>query len=228
MSSIKIVYQEIMSIIDYACVSFKTNETDIELAALVAEKHGVKTILVNPIYVSLLKKFCREKDIDISVASTVAYPIGAYPPEIKRKEIDELIRKGADEIYMLMAVGLFLDCNYLQIEEEMNVMVDASKGRTTKYIIEAGLLDESQKERICNMAFKAGIDYIVTSANFARNKIQEPSLSDIESLLRKTTGKMGLVHFCDIQSKEQVEELKKIGVSRICTESVLKILANLA
>ena len=49
MSSIKIVYKEIMSIIDYARVSFKTNETDIELAALVAEKYGVKTILVNPI-----------------------------------------------------------------------------------------------------------------------------------------------------------------------------------
>jgi len=220
MISKKIMHQQIMPFIDYACVSFETDEKDIRLAVLAAEKYGLKTILVNPIYVSLLKKLCKEKDINI--ASTVAFPIGAYPPEIKVKEIDELISKGVDEIYMLMAIGVFLDCNYIQIEEEMNLMVNAAKGKTTKYIIEAGLFNENQQELICNMAIKAGIDYIVTSANFDRNNIKSPTLADIESLLRKANKKIGIVSFGDIESVEQIEELLKKGVSRVCVENLME------
>lgn len=220
MSSKKIMHQQIMPFIDYACVSFETTEKDIRLAVLAAEKYGIKVILVNPIYVSLLKKFCKGKDINI--ASTAAFPIGAYPPEIKEKEIEELISMGVDEIYMLMDVGAFLDCNYIRIEKEMNLMVKAVKGKMTKYIIEAGLFNESQQELICNMAIKAGIDYIVTSANFVRNNIKSPTLADIKSLIRKANKKIGIISFSDIKSVKQMEELFKKGVSRICIENLLE------
>ena len=100
-------WEYIANLIDYADLRVDTQERDLRLMCLEAEKLGIPIILVNPVNVSLVAHLAKMSNVKIAAA--VSYPIGAYWPEAKAMEIADAVEDGADEIYMVMSMGLFLD-----------------------------------------------------------------------------------------------------------------------
>ena len=218
-------WKQIASLLDYADLRVDTQERDLRLLCLEAEKFEVPTVVVNPVNVALTAPLAKMSNV--KVAAAVSYPIGAYWPEAKAMEVADAIADGADEIYMVMAVGQFLDG---QIEEqtipEMTALVKEAQGRPTKLITEAGVLNDEQKRMVCKLAAESGIDYLVTSTDFSPSKLPPVTLDDIKVLVEATGDSLGIIFRGDLDNAEQVDELLQVGVSRFCTASVRKLMAT--
>jgi len=209
--------KELTPYIDYANISsYRVSQRDIKLLCLEAEKYGISTIVVNPSFLPYTLDVVNKSKIKI--AAVAAYPFGAYPPEIKKKEIEELIDIGVDEIYMLMDVGSFLDGKYEQINEEMRTLTTVARGRPTKLILESVALNDQGIELACRMAIENKICYLVTATGFAPNKLSGTTIDEIKKIKRITNDSIDVVASGDITNLEQAERMLKAGASRILIE----------
>ena len=198
---------------------------DLRLLCLEAEKFGLPTVVVNPVNVALTAALAKETAV--KVAAAIAYPIGAYWPDEKGLEIADAVADGADEIYMVMAVGLFLNG---QINEqtipEMAALVREAQGRPTKLVTELSVLTDEQKCTVCQLAIEAGIDYLVTSTNFAPSKLPPVTLADINLVAEVASESIGILYLGDVASAAQVDQLRAAGVTRFGTSTVRTLREN--
>lgn len=212
-------WNEIAPLIDYVDLRLDVQERDLRLLGLEAEKLGISTVVVNPVNVVLTATLAKRSKL--KVAAAVSYPIGAYWPEEKGLEVADAVTDGADEIYMVMAVGLFLNG---QVDEqtipEMEALVREAKGRPTKLITELSVLTDEQKRTVCRLAIEAGIDYLVTSTNFAPSKLPPVSLDDIKTVAEAAGDSIRILHMGDVESADRVSELRKAGVTRFGMSNV--------
>lgn len=218
-------WEEMAGLIDYADLRVDTQERDLRLLCLEAEKYGIPTVVVNPVNVELAASFARASGV--KVAAAVSYPVGAYWPEAKALEIADAVEDGADEIYMVMSVGLFLDG---RIEEqtipEMAALVREAQGRPTRLITEASILTVEQKRTVCRLAAEAGIDYLVTSTAFDRSNLPPVTLEDIRVLAEAAGDSIGIMYRGDIGSAGRAAELLEAGITRFCTSSARALLGS--
>ena len=89
-----------------------------------------------------------------------------------------------------------------------------------KVIIETCLLSEEEKIRACNLAQKAGADFVKTSTGFS---IGGATVEDVR-LMRATVGdSMGVKASGGIHTREMAEALAAAGANRLGTSATLAI-----
>ncbi len=220
-----VAWEQIAHRIDYADLRVDVQERDLRLLCLEAEKYAIPTVVVNPANVALTRPLAEASGV--KVAAAVSYPVGAYWADAKALEIADAVEDGADEIYMVMAVGLFLDG---RIEEqtipEMAALVREARGRPTRLITEASILTDGQKQAVCRLAAAAGIDYLVTSTSFAPSHLPAVTMADVRALVAAAGDSIGVIYSGDLDRAEQVRELLDAGVERFCTTTVRRLRAD--
>jgi deoxyribose-phosphate aldolase len=83
---------------------------------------------------------------------------------VKLAECGLLVKKGADEIDVVISVGRFLAGDYLSVLNELILIREACQGVTLKVILETGLLKSAGLIRLASLiALEAGADFIKTS-----------------------------------------------------------------
>ncbi len=124
---------------------------------------NVASICVYPSLVEFVKKHKKKENVKItSVAG--AFPDSQTFLEIKEREALIAIKKGADEIDMVMSVGKFLSKKYQEVYEEIRSMKKIVGDKYLKVILETGAL--KNMENIAKASFltmQAGADFIKTS-----------------------------------------------------------------
>lgn len=217
--------EELARRLDYANLQVDARESDIRLLCLEAERYGIPIVWVNPVNVALASTIAG--GTGVKVASVVSYPVGAYPPEVKELEVIDAVEQGADEIVMLMAVGVFLDGSYDQTRREMDGLVQAADGRPASIIIEVTALSDEQTIRACEMAIDAGIDAVVTSTGFRPGGFPDASAADVERIAAATDGRLDIVASGDIVSANHALTMLEAGASRVCTPVARAVLEEL-
>ena len=104
---------------------------------------------------------------DVKVCTVVGFPLGATTSAVKAFETKEAILNGADEIDMVINVGALKSGNADLVESDIRAVVEASGDKLVKVIIEACLLTDDEKVLACQLAQKAGADYVKTSTGFS-------------------------------------------------------------
>ncbi|MBA5771031.1 2-deoxyribose-5-phosphate aldolase, partial [Escherichia coli] len=71
------------------------------------------------------------------------------------------------EVDMVINIGALKDKDDELVERDIRAVVDAAKGKAlVKVIIETCLLTDEEKVRACEIAVKAGTDFVKTSTGF--------------------------------------------------------------
>jgi deoxyribose-phosphate aldolase len=216
--------EELAARLDYANLAVDAREDDIRLLCLEAEKYSLLNICVNPTNVALAARCLAGSSVKVSAA--IAYPIGAYPPEIKGFEIEDAIANGANEIMMMMAIGVFVEGQHDQTKAEMEMLVRTARGRPTRLMIEGGALTDEQKECVCHLAISAGIGYLVTSTDFAPGGFPGAAAADVAWLVQVAEDRIGIVAASNIRDTERALAMLDAGASRILTPAALDVLAG--
>ncbi|RFB35381.1 deoxyribose-phosphate aldolase [Brevibacillus sp. VP] len=177
-----------------------------------AKEYRFASVCVNPTWVSLCAELLKEAP-EVKVCTVIGFPLGANTPQLKAYETTNAIENGATEVDMVINVGALKDKNDLLVEQDMLAVVEAAKGKAVvKVIIETCLLTEEEKVRACELAVKAGADFVKTSTGFSTGGA---TVEDI-ALMRKTVGpELGVKASGGIRSYADVEKMLQAGACRI-------------
>ncbi len=186
-----------------------------------AEKYRFRSVCVNPSYVKLAKENLQTVD----VCSVIGFPLGANTTAIKAAETKLAIEHGAQEIDMVINIGLLKSGEYDEVYEDiLTVCNTAHKNNAIlKVIIETCLLNYEEKVIACLLSKKAGADFVKTSTGFSKGGA---TVEDIK-LMREVVGsKMGVKASGGIRDRETAIAMLKAGANRIGASSSIKIVGE--
>lgn len=207
------------SIIDHTLLAPDATEEQIETLCREAKEFQFASVCVNPIWIKLCKTLL--EDTEVKVCTVIGFPLGATTTETKAYETKNAIANGADEIDMVMNIGLLKARDYERVYEDIKEVVNAADGRVVKVIIETCLLTEDEKVNACELAVKAGADFVKTSTGFSTGGA---TVEDV-ALMRKTVGKdFGVKASGGIRSFSDMKKMMEAGANRIGASSGVKII----
>lgn len=130
-----------------------------------ARRHRFRGVCVNPIFVEQARRALA--GWNGLVVTVVGFPLGATLTKTKAEEAKALVARGADEVDMVIAVGLLKEKQYREVFEDIGAVVSAAGGAPVKVILETALLADDEKVVACLLAERAGAAYVKTSTGFA-------------------------------------------------------------
>lgn len=184
-----------------------------------AKTYDFASVCVNPCWVAYAAEAL--KDSDVKVCAVVGFPLGATTSATKAFETKDAIANGADEIDMVINIGLLKQGDDQAVEDDMRAVVEASGDKLVKVIIEACLLTDEEKVRACQLAVKAGVDFVKTSTGFSTGGA---TISDVK-LMRQTVGPdIGVKAAGGARSLEDAMAFIEAGATRIGTSAGVTIM----
>ena len=202
----------------------KAFATKAEILNLCAEanKYNFKSVCVNPCYVEYAHELL--KGTDVKICTVIGFPLGSNVSEVKAFETTKAIADGADEIDMVINVGMAKDHDYDALYDDIKAVVDAANGVLVKVIIETCYLTDEEKVEVCKIAVKAGADYVKTSTGFGTSGA---TVSDVK-LMRETVGEnIGVKASGGIKTKKDFLDMIDAGASRVGCSAGVKIMEEL-
>lgn len=155
----------INKMIDHTLLKPEATKEMIKNLCKEAKEYDFKSVCVNPYWVSTAYEELR--DCDVLVCTVVGFPLGATTKETKFFETDFAVQEGADEIDMVINVGVLKSKQYDVVLEDIKSVVQAANGRTVKVIIETCLLTDEEKVKACELSMEAGANFVKTSTGFS-------------------------------------------------------------
>ena len=206
--------------IDHTLLKQDATEEQIDRLLSEAKDYDFASVCVNPCWVAHAKSGLAA-DTEVKVCTVVGFPLGATTSTVKAFETKEAIQNGADEIDMVINVGAIKSGNADLVESDIRAVVEASGDKLVKVIIEACLLTDEEKVLACQLAQKAGADFVKTSTGFSTGGATLPDVK----LMRQTVGPdMGVKAAGGARSYADAVAFVEAGATRIGTSSGVAIL----
>lgn len=209
--------------IDHTLLKPEATRLQIQTLCEEAITHGFFSVCINPCYISLCAELLRQSSVKI--CTVIGFPLGANTTEAKVFETQDAIRKGADEIDMVVAIGKIKSGDFPYVENDIKSVVSAASGKTVKVIIETSLLSKEEIVLACQMAKSAGAHFVKTSTGFNGGGA---TVADIR-LMRQTVGPaMGVKASGGVKDLKTAQALIEAGATRIGTSSGVKLIQGLS
>lgn len=214
--------ERLVKLIDHTLLKPEAVAEDIEKLCDEAKKHGFYSVCVNSNWVAKARTFLRGSQVKL--CSVVGFPLGAQTPEIKLLEARRAIREGANEIDMVVNIGALKGKDDILVARDIRGVVEACKeGRaTSKVILETALLTDEEKVRGCQLAMKAGADFVKTSTGFSKGGA---TVEDVALMARTVAPrKLGVKASGGIRTYADVVKMVEAGATRVGCSASVKIL----
>ncbi|GAX00605.1 deoxyribose-phosphate aldolase [Secundilactobacillus silagei] len=206
--------------IDHTILNADATEAEVDKVIAEAIKYDFASVCINPYWV---KHTAAElKNSDVNTCTVIGFPLGATSTESKVFEAQQAIKDGADELDMVINVGELKANHDDAVLTDIKALADAvhAEHKLLKVIIETALLTHDEKVRACQLAEKAGADFVKTSTGFSTAGAK---VEDIK-LMRETVGdRLGIKASGGIHSKAEAEAMIDAGATRIGASASVKI-----
>jgi deoxyribose-phosphate aldolase len=208
---------KINKLIDHTYLkAFGTNE-EINKLLEEAKEYDFKSVCVNPFWVE--KANDALEGTDVLVCTVIGFPLGANTTQVKVFETLNAISNGADEIDMVLNVGMVKEGNYEFIEDEVRQMKEACKELTLKVILETCYLTKEEIRLASEACIKAGADFVKTSTGFGTGG----ALVEDVKIMKEVAKEKQVKASGGVRSAEDVEKMVEAGATRIGTSSGVKL-----
>lgn len=212
--------KEILSHVDHTLLSVAATWDEIREVVDDGIRFETASVCIPPRFVQAAAAHAAGR---VKICTVIGFPNGYNTTAAKVFETKDAVENGADEIDMVVPVGLVRDGAYAQVEAEIRAVKAACGGKLLKVIIETCLLMDDEKRRMCAVVAAAGADYIKTSTGFQAGgaTFEDVALmreASPETLKIKAAG--GIASFAD------AERFLSLGADRLGTSRLVKILKN--
>lgn len=186
-----------------------------------AKKYHFYAVCVNSCYVFLATN--ELKNSDVKVASVVGFPLGANSCHAKVCEAEQCVKDGADEVDMVLNIGLLKAKLHKSVREEISAVKEVIGSCTLKVILETCYLTDDEIRMACQIAKRAGADFVKTSTGFGTGGATEHAVKIMvdevgDTLKIKASG--------GIKDAATAKKYIEMGVSRIGTSSGIEIVTS--
>lgn len=207
---------DIAKYIDYTLLKATATPADIEKLCKEALEYGFYSVCVNSGYVPLAAE--QLKGSKVNVCTVVGFPLGAMSTQAKLYETSVALSQGAQEIDMVLNVGLFVSGNVAKVLDEIALLKQETGDRVLKVIIETCYLNDDQKRLASQVCVDAGADFVKTSTGFGTGGA---TLADVQ-LIREVVGDRAKIKASGgIRDKQTALQYISLGVDRIGASAIL-------
>ena len=183
--------------------------------------HEFFSVCVNSAWVPLAKKLLTGSTV--KVCSVIGFPLGAMSCEAKVFEAKTAVSQGADEIDMVINVGLLKAGQADSVRDEIRAIKEAVGNRVLKVIIETCYLSDDEKILACTLAVAAGADFVKTSTGFGTGGA---TFEDVQLMLNTVAGKAKVKASGGVRDAETALKYVEMGVMRLGTSNGIQIVSG--
>ena len=207
---------EILAKCDHTLLAQTATWAEIKTICDDGMKYRTASVCIPASFVKQAKEYVGEK---LAICTVIGFPNGYNTTAVKVFETKDAIAGGADEIDMVINIGLLKAGCDTQVCDEIRQIKAACGDKILKVIIETCLLTEEEKLRMCKIVTEAGADYIKTSTGFSS---AGATLADVK-LMRANVGENVLVKAAGgISGLQDAQDFLDNGAARLGTSRVVK------
>lgn len=213
--------RKIARLIDHTVLKPEAVREDVETVCAEALRFEFASVCVNPFWVPLVAE--KLKGSPVKVCTVAGFPLGATSTASKVAETRIALADGAREIDMVINVGALRGGETGIVEADIHAVAEVSHTRRAivKVIIETALLTDEQKVLACQLAVRAGADFVKTSTGFSKSGA---TVEDI-ALMRRTVGPaIGVKASGGVRTLEDLMAMVAAGASRVGASASVRIM----
>ena len=223
--------EEIAKTIDHTLLRPEATSTDVEELCREAVQWHFATVCLFPHYVPMAASLL--KGTDVKTCTVISFPYGADTVRIKALAADEAVRRGADEVDVVINVSALLSGELGLVRDELAGIVRAVRVRSVntgrgqvivKAIIETCYLDDRFKRLACRICEQAGVDFVKTSTGVGPHGA---TVKDVELLRDCLDSSIGVKASGGIRTAADAEMMIGAGAVRLGTSSGAVIMKEL-
>ena len=208
--------QKILSHVDHTLLSPSATTDDIKALCDDAIKYHTASVCIPACYVREAKEYAGDR---MKICTVIGFPLGYSSTAVKCFEASNAVENGADEIDMVINIGYLKSKRYGELENEISEVKKACRGRLLKVIIEACLLTDEEKIKMCEIVGRAGADFIKTSTGFSSGGATK---EDVALFAKYVKAPLKIKAAGGISSIDDAEDFIRLGASRLGTSRIVK------
>ena len=209
--------RKLCSMVDHTLLKQTATWDQIKALCDEAMESGTASVCIPPCYVKQAHDYVQGK---LTICTVVGFPNGNMTTNAKEFETLEALANGAEEIDMVINIGMLRAGNTDYVANEIRRLKEACGRRILKVIIETCLLTEEEKKTMCRIVTDCGADFIKTSTGFSTGGATP---EDIKLFAENVGPNVRIKAAGGIATLEDAENFVKLGATRLGTSRVLKL-----
>ena len=215
--------KELARWMDITLVTNMNTRDEINDLICAAKKYRCACVFIMPCYLEYVAKELSDCP-DVNIGGVMGFPYGMDFTDIKVAQTKMNIALGADELDMVMNLGLLLSGEHSRVTDDIKACVDASCGKPVKCIIETPLLSPDNIKKASELVVAAGATYVKTSTGFF-------GATQVEhvKIIKSVVGESALIKAAGgVRTEQMMHEFIAAGANRfgIGLQSAINILEN--
>ncbi len=209
--------KKILSMVDHTLLLQTSTWEEIRALCDDAIHYGTASVCIPPCFVQQAKEYVGNQ---MKICTVIGFPNGNHTTATKVFETMDAVNNGADEIDMVINVGMLRAKDYDYVLNEIREIKEACGEKILKVIIETCLLTEEEKIKMCEIVTESGADFIKTSTGFSTGGA---TFDDIALFAEHVGANVKIKAAGGISSMEDAEKFIALGASRLGTSRIVKI-----
>jgi deoxyribose-phosphate aldolase len=209
-SSKTITLEQLAKVIDHSLLKPELTEAEVIAGCELARQYHVASVCVKPADVRLAAQLLSGSDV--AVGTVIGFPHGSSTTATKTAEAQDAISNGAVELDMVINIGALRSGKYDFVRNEIAAIVTIARGKAlVKVILENAYLTDEQKVSACQLAEKAGADFVKTSTGFAPSGA---TLADVRLMRRSVSSKVEIKCAHGVRTLQALLDMIDAGATR--------------
>lgn len=214
---------EIAKSIDHTILKPEATPDDVIEICNEALEYKFASVCVNSCYAPLVTSILESSEVKTCVV--VGFPLGAMSTASKVAETKDAIEYGANEIDMVINIGMLKQAEYQYILNDIKAVSDTAHEMNAicKVIIETSLLTDEEKVKACLISKEAKADFVKTSTGFNGGGA---TVEDISLMKRVVGDELKVKASGGVRSHKDAVSVLNAGADRIGASAGVKIVTN--
>ena len=178
-------------------------------------------VCIPPCFVSPARDYVGDK---LMIATVIGFPNGNSTTATKAFEASDAIKNGADEIDMVINIGMLKHGHPGNVTDEIRAVREACGEHPLKVIIETCMLTDEEKIRACEIVSDSGAAYIKTSTGFGG---AGATYHDVKLISEHIEGGVKIKASGGIATLVDAQKFLDLGVARLGTSRIVGLVKGM-
>lgn len=210
--------KDILAKVDHTLLAQTATWEEIRQICNDGMRYETASVCIPPSYVEQAKNYVGDR---LKICTVIGFPNGYNTTAVKEFETKDALKKGADEIDMVINLGWVKDGRFDLVEKEIRTLKEVCGGNVLKVIIETCLLTEEEKVKMCEVVTNSGADFIKTSTGFSTSGA---TFADVALFKEHVGPQVKIKAAGGISSFADAEKFVELGADRLGTSRLVKIM----
>src|SRR5215470_1494579 len=214
-------YEAFAALIDHPLVKPELTDEQVVEGLQMAKRYGIAAVIVRPTDIDLAVRTLQGSSV--KAGAVCGFPHGSANTATKLYEARDLLRRGAREIDMVVAISKLLSREFQHVQMELLQMSELchKEGALLKVILENAYLTDELKIIACRCCERAEVDFVRTSTGFAPSGY---TMEDLKLLRKYLPTEIGIMAAGGLQTVDDVIAAHAAGCARMGTTTTAAIL----